>query len=342
MAQFSIVEARIAAFFVESIVLGLYLVTFFHTILALFSTGSRWKSIKELNYPMVAVALFMFFNTTMASALSFLVIWRAFVQTPPGGAEASFKEISHWSVVLKSATLLSQTTIGDAMLIYRCWIVYARNWFVVALSIALWIGGTVCAVFLVYYEATFTEHVLVSVSKLHPYGVAFWASTVSSNIITTALLVWPIWKVARHHDQYVYQNTAGPRPNVMKHMMQVIVESGLLYMVAAFVTFVTYTSGSNSLYVVSSAEVGIAGIAFNLIIIRTASATRAKTAPSVNRGSTLPLHIMSPRETHGTTDDKGHVRIMVSQDTVHDKYTKHAISGDSDQSKTKVEAEPYH
>ncbi|GLB41444.1 hypothetical protein LshimejAT787_1000440 [Lyophyllum shimeji] len=342
MGEFGIVPARIAAFFVESVILGLYLVTFGYTTQAIFTTGSRWKRIGELNHPMAIVASLMFFNVTMASATSFLIIWRAFVDTPPGGAEVSFKEISYWGVVLKSATLLFQTTIGDAMLIYRCWVVYGRSYLVVTLSTMLWIGGTVCSIIIIYYESTFKEHVLVSAGKLHPYGVAFWASTVSLNIITTALLVWPIWKVARNHDEFAYRDSGvAQRPNTMKHVMHVIIESGLLYTVTAFMTFVTYTANSNSLYVVSSAEVGVAGIAFNLIIIRTSNATRAKYGSTAERGSTLPLHIISPQDASGTTGDKSQVRIMVSQETVQHKYAKPIISGDSDQSRTKVEQESY-
>ncbi|KAF8063438.1 hypothetical protein FPV67DRAFT_1672463 [Lyophyllum atratum] len=331
MAPITIVEARIAAFFVESVILGLYMVTFFHTALSLFSTGSRWKKYRELNHGMVIVAMLMLFNTTMASATSFVITWRAFVQPPPGGVTESFSEITNWAVIFKSATLLTQTTIGDAMLIYRCWVVYARSWLVVAFSILLWLGGTVCSVFLVYYEITFKSHGLVSASKLHPFGVAFWASTVALNVITTGLLVWPIWKVSQQHDEFAYHSSPSHRNNMMRHVMQVIIESGALYTVMAFLTFVTYTSKSNSLYIVSSAEVGVAGIAFNLIIIRTAKATRNRM--SVLGGSTLPLHIMSPRETAGTVDDKTHVRVLVSRDTVRDNYKNQTVSGRTDQIK---------
>ncbi|KAF8062398.1 hypothetical protein FPV67DRAFT_1672874 [Lyophyllum atratum] len=312
-SSFSVAEGRLAGFFVESIILGLYLVTFVHTFQALFSTGTKWRSLADVNRPMAFVALFMFINVILGSATSFYIVWRAFILLPPAKGAASFAEISNWAVVLKSADLLTQTTIGDAMLIYRCWVIYGRNWLVIIPSLLLWLGGTVCSVFLVYYEVTFTSDALISASKLHPFGVAFWASTVTLNVITTALIVWPIWKAARRHDKFAYHSANSGNDNIMKDIMYVIIESGLMYTVAAFITFVTYTTKHNSLYIASSAEVGIAGIAFNLIIIRTAKATRVKPAPSV--GLNLPLHLVSSR-TSAVPTEQTQVRAVISGDSV--------------------------
>ncbi|KAF8075330.1 hypothetical protein FPV67DRAFT_1728519 [Lyophyllum atratum] len=330
---FTILEARITSLFVECVVLGLYLVTFGYTILFLFSKGPRWKRFGELNHPMVIVVMLMFFNTTVATALSLHVFWRAFVLAPPGTAVESFKEISYWAVVMKSATLMFQTIIADAILIYRCWVVYHRSWLKVAFSILLWLGGIVCAIFMVYHESTFKEHVLVSVSKLRPFGVAFWASSVTLNIITTALLVWPIWKVARHHEEYAAQETSPPRRSgkiTMKRLIRVIIESGLLYTVVALVTFVVFTIGDNSLYVVSGAEIGIAGIAFNLIIIRTSQASRIVTipqAPSPSGSTVSSLRIVAPRfvESRGKQDEKGSMRFSGSRNTTTNHTTLRQI-----------------
>ncbi|KAG6917361.1 hypothetical protein DXG01_002826 [Tephrocybe rancida] len=324
-SPFPVGPARLAGLYVESVILGLYLVTFVNTLHALFFAGTRWKRIREIHKTMSFVALFMFVNVALGSATSVFVVWKAYVLSPPGKGEATFSELSSWPVVLKSADLLTQTTIGDAMLIYRCWIVYGRSWLVIIPSFVLWLGGTVCSVFLVYYEATTTTSALITASKLHPYGVAFWASTVSLNIITTTLLVWPIWKVARHHEQFAYQSTNSGSLNIMKDVTYVIIESGLMYTVAAFMTFVTYTTKHNSLYIVSSAEVGIAGIAFNLIITRTAQAVRAKKGllPQVPFQHKSPRNSSVPTEqTHvhvhinGTADyelDNDHTRTIKSE-----------------------------
>ncbi|TFK39913.1 hypothetical protein BDQ12DRAFT_711990 [Crucibulum laeve] len=317
-SRFPVDQARISAFFIENVIYGLYIASFGYTMNALLSTGTRWRRLNELNCSMMAVSLLMFLNSTIALASGFYIIWRGFIiPSEAGGGPASFGDISNWSLVLKSAVLLLQTTIGDAMLIYRCWVVYNRSLLVVAFSIVMWCGGTVCSVFLVYYEATFHSQVLVSAEKLHPFGVAFWALTVGLNVITTGLLVWPIWKVIQENEQFVYRNSVAHPPNTLKNVMQIIIESGLLYTAMAFITFVTYTSGSNALYLASSAEIGVAGIAFNLIIIRTAKSARSKEASiaAATAGTSLPLHIMGPRDTLLSADNKTQgIQVMVSRD----------------------------
>ncbi|TFK39900.1 hypothetical protein BDQ12DRAFT_734622 [Crucibulum laeve] len=315
-----IAQARLAAFFIENVIYGLYIATCGYTLNALFSTGARWRRFNELNYSMIAVALVMFLNSTIALGVGFYVIWRGFIIPPEaGGGTQTFGNISNWSIVIKSVVLLLQTTVGDAMLIYRCWVVYNHSLLAVGFSIVMWCGGTVCSVFLVFYEATFRTQTLVSNDKLHPFGVAFWAITVVLNVITTALLVWPIWKVTQQNERFGYRSTTSDPPTRLKNVMQIIIESGLLYTTMAFMTFVTYTSGSNSLYIVSSAEVGIAGIAFNLIIIRTAKSTRNKeiSTTGATAGTTLPLHIMGPpaRDTTLVSDNKNQgLHVLVSRD----------------------------
>lgn len=79
-------------------------------------------------------------------------------------------------------------------------------------------------------------------------------------------------------------------------------------------------------------EVGVSGIAFNLIIIRTSKATRTKVGYSYNARSTVPLHFITPRKLGATTDDgRSQVRIVVVQETDQHKYAKHTISGNSKQ-----------
>ncbi|TFK31709.1 hypothetical protein BDQ12DRAFT_618421 [Crucibulum laeve] len=306
-----------AEVFVESITYGLYVATFGYTVNALLSTGARWKRHNELNYPMIVVTLIMFLNATIALGTVFCIAWRGFI-TPSeaGGGLASFSDISEWCSVTEACMLLLQTTVGDAMLIYRCWVVYNRSLPVVAFSILIWCGGTVCAVVLVIYQATLRSQALVTAGKMYPFGISFWVLTVTLNIITTVLMVLPIWKVIRQNEQFAYHRS--PQSNGLRNVMHIIIESGLLYTVLAFMTFVAYTTNSNSLYIISSAVFAVAGIAFNLIIIRTAKDSRKKETLST-AGTSLPLHIMRPRDITLSRDDKTQgIQVVVSQDVMDD------------------------
>ena len=97
--------------------------------------------------------------------------------------------------------------------------------------------------------------------------------------------------------------------------MRIIVESGLLYTTAAFVTFIGFVTGSNGVYVATAAvrdstwmrfqgdyltrkqEIQIVGISFNLIVIRTSALARRSdhfTTDMKGAGSRiLPLQFIS-------------------------------------------------
>jgi len=88
---------------------------------------------------------------------------------------ARTKKISH-----KRTQLLSQSTVGDFVLIYRTFIVYRRNWKVIAPSVILWLAIIICACRALQLEAMG--------ASLHEYSqwfTAFWVLTVAHNIMAT-------------------------------------------------------------------------------------------------------------------------------------------------------------
>ncbi|TFK31708.1 hypothetical protein BDQ12DRAFT_94044 [Crucibulum laeve] len=297
--KFSIAQARMAEVLVESITYGMYLVSFGYTVRTLLWTSKRWRRLNEINYWMMLVSFVMFLNATIAVASIFCMSWRAFV-TPPeaGGGISSFADISDRCSVAETVVLLLQTAVGDAMLIYRCWAIHNRSMRMIAFSLVLWCGGIACVVVLLVYQTTLHSEALVTTTKMYPFGVGFWMITVTLNITTTTLIVWPIWRAIRENEQLGIRtgSTSHPQHNTLKNVMHIIIESGLLYTVLAFMSSVAYTSNSNSLYVISGAEVEVSGIAFNLIIIRTAKITHKKRIPIT--GETAPtIHFMPPQDT---------------------------------------------
>ncbi|KNZ82044.1 hypothetical protein J132_08390 [Termitomyces sp. J132] len=268
---------------------------------------------------MAIVVLIMFYNTAMNSVTSLVIFWRAFVLDPPGGAMISFEQITNWAVVMKTAVLVFQSTAGDGMLIYRCWILYHRSLLPVAFSIVLWLGGTACSIAVIFFESTSKTHALVDSTVFYPFSVAFWASTVVLNIITTTLIILPVWRAVHASENFGFGQYG--HKNRLKLIMHIILESGLLYTTVAFMTFVTYTVKHNSLYVISCALVPITGIAFNLIIIRTSVAAETATLTTLNDHSTRqPFKLTTLHKKRMNNAEDNHVQILVTKDTTHDLY----------------------
>ncbi|TFK33670.1 hypothetical protein BDQ12DRAFT_670097 [Crucibulum laeve] len=305
MSGFTVVEAEFCSLFTETLAFGLYLTSFGFCAKVLLTINSRWRHFDELNIPMVAVAFAMFVNACFDIALAMYMNWRAHIlYQGPGGPEFILEDISHWTELARSVTTLTQTIFADGILIYRCWVTYNRSFRAVTFSVLLWLGNGVCAFFLIFYQANIRNPAIESASKLFPFGVAFWAVTVALNVVTTSLLIWPIWKSARENEQFLSHSTGSKSPNTLRSAMVIIIESALLYTMLSFIVFVTYTTGNNAFYIAAEMNIQVSGIAFNLIIIRTAYRNKISQRKDTNAQS-VSLHFIAPRATGITSMTEG-------------------------------------
>jgi hypothetical protein len=332
MAEFPITEAQITGLFIESVLFGVHLISVGYCTRALVSTRTRWKRADEISWAMLCVSLVLLANATFDVTLGFYHNLQAFVfYTGQGGAVQEFTDISNWINVSKSLTVVVQTMIGDAMLIYRCWIIYNRSWLVVAFSILLWLGCFASTIWVIFLEATLHSRVLVSASQLLPAGTTFWGLTISLNIITTTMIVWRIWKVDRSNKQTRIDSHSKGSHSSLHNVMRIVVESGLLYTATAFITFVTFVVGSNGVYVITDAEIQVVGIVFNMIIIRASALSKRAEGSTMesNRSAsqTVPLEFVEPSSASATiTDKKTEVHVLTPQ------YSLNALSKMDDKS----------
>ncbi|KAF9492859.1 hypothetical protein BDN71DRAFT_1396016 [Pleurotus eryngii] len=292
MADFPIDTAQIVALFLESVLYGVYLVTFVACLRVLliapsstassFSLRDYFKPLRHINKPMLFAALLMLIFATLDVAFGLHNNILAFVKTPPvligddgteeGGPEVVFDDIGRWTNVMKMVNYVAQTFVGDSILLYRCFVVYDRNWWVVAFPILLWLGTTACGVMTSYSEAAVGVGTLDQ-SVIKPFITSMLVLTLATNMLTTGLIVLRIWKVDTRVSQFRPSASSHasppPAPSPLARVMRVLIESGLIYTTTILILFGTYLAGSNAILALSNAVVQIIGITFNLIIINT-------------------------------------------------------------------------
>ncbi|KAF7353728.1 hypothetical protein MVEN_01058000 [Mycena venus] len=322
MEDFPITEAQIVGLFLESVFWGIYLITFFLCLRSLlFNSNYDRKRLSELNWPMLAVCLCMCAFATIDVAIGLLHNIQAFVlYQGPGGAAEEFSNISDWVNIIKTVDVVMQTTLGDAMLIYRCWIIYGKSWRIVAFSILMWLGGAACTAMIIHVEATLHSKALITSSTLHPLVLSFWVLTIAQNILTTGLIVLRIWRVDRQNAPFAYHSnssSAKHQQSRLREVMRIIIESGLMYTTIALLTFITDMVNSNSTYGVSDVEVQVVGITFNLIIIRADRRAADEEASKVG-STTVPLHILR----RPTTSTKDGIHVAVTSEFTHEPEGK--------------------
>lgn len=266
-SDFPIDIAQLVGMFMASVFYGIFLVTFFKCIRVLFVTSEgQLKSPRDLNWKMLIPAVLMFIFASLDVSFGLRHNIEAFIYFQ-GDPKVDFEDSSNWLVYMKMVNYVAQTFIGDAILIYRCWIIYSRKWYIIVPSVTLWLGTTACGIVTCYLEAKLANNAaLVNAKDIKPFITGMLSLTLTTNLITTSLIVHRIWSIQREAIYRSPQSIADRSP--LDRVLRLMIESGLLYTSSIIILFGLFLSSNNGEFGVSNAVVQIIGITFNLIIVR--------------------------------------------------------------------------
>ncbi|KAJ7689595.1 hypothetical protein B0H17DRAFT_1295195 [Mycena rosella] len=326
----SLPAAELASTLIASVLYGIYLVTFGITARVLLTTGGsgRWRHRSEINWIVVTVAAVMFVNATLDLSINMNTLVEAFVvYTGPGGAEHVFGHPSNWQNITESYCVFSQSLLGDALLIYRCWYLWSKSWLVIALPMCAWLANLACTILILVLQSQLDEG-QVNSGKMVTFGLVFFSLTICMNIFATSFIILRIWRVEKENKKFRLRGDSAHSqpPSVLSRAMRNIVESGMIYTVASIIELAAFSSGSTLNYPASgfvSQEFHSIGITFNLIIIRgvrgaredatiASTAVRFRSAATINNVTSTGVGLGDKND---TTDNKTDVFVLSALQT---------------------------
>ncbi|PBK63289.1 hypothetical protein ARMSODRAFT_1058087 [Armillaria solidipes] len=251
--------------------LGFYLITSFSCFRELLTSDGSLKSGHTINYKMVAASLWLLVFSTLYVACHLRFILDAFIYSS-GEPIDTFRDMSHPVNVMLLVTFVAQTFMGDCILLYRCWVIYGRQWMVVICPVIMCIAEIGCGIAGVCIETSLGRDSSITNPSIFPLILTHLSLTLATNVITTSLIVHRIWTV----HSAVRQVVPSIKNNPLRNALVVVIESASVYTVSAVVLLVVYAIGSDACYVMTGTIVQIIGITFNLIIIRFARGTAVK------------------------------------------------------------------
>ncbi|KAJ3720725.1 hypothetical protein DFJ43DRAFT_1004861 [Lentinula guzmanii] len=288
-ADFPVDTAQIVALFMESVTYGVFLTTFMMCLHGLLYSPTHRFHLKpyfKVNYRMLIAAYLMFIFASLDVAFGLCHNINAFVTmngngsgNGPENAEKVFGDMGNWLNVMKFVDYVVQTFVGDTILIYRCYLVWDRTWYVIIPSVLLCLAETVCGCMVAVIEASPESGGSLNSSTISPFITSMLSITLATTILTTSLIVYRLWNVQSHSQTLLHFQQE--RKLDFGHSIYVMVESGLLYTLSLVILFAVYITSSNAELGVSDSVVQIIGITFNMIIIRTShvSSRTQSTAP---------------------------------------------------------------
>ncbi|KAL1729308.1 hypothetical protein EV714DRAFT_251565, partial [Schizophyllum commune] len=225
--------SHLIAIISQSIVYGISLPLFATTIWAL--KGSQHAS--RIWYP-AAFALF-----ALSTAHVVVDSRNTYVGLIGNAGEAKvyFSDITREKA--KNTINLLETALADAILIYRCWVLY-RNWWIIAFPCVCWIGTVISGSFSLWSTirlASVSVEDVVAQQYSIAWITAFYSTTLATTFISTGLLARKLWIV--HSNSFNFSNSSsstGGRTSVWPILL-VVIECGALYAIANIAMITVFT-----------------------------------------------------------------------------------------------------
>lgn len=222
--------------------------------------------------------------------------------TFPGGPPAFFADVTQPTFVMKNAVYTLQTLLGDGVVvspritpnkryniliehqIFRCYVVWQNIW-IVLLPILGWVAvggqynkspsylsdfgliinlyhiatGVGCVYSLAHAQAT-SGNIFASVTG--KWITSFYATTLATNLFATILLAYRIWSI----DQRVAHVRS--RTSQLRPLLEVVVDSGLLYSVTLITALSCFVAQSTGQYVVLDMVSPECSLKFGIFLLR--------------------------------------------------------------------------
>ncbi|KAJ7271043.1 hypothetical protein C8J57DRAFT_296200 [Mycena rebaudengoi] len=200
------------------------------------------------------------------------------------GAVAFFKDNTQATTTALNVFVGLAFVVGDGMIIYRLWIVWSRNKFVVALPVLAEIALAISYTILVVLRSRLSGKDISATKLVTPVS----ALTLGINIYCTALISYQIWTTTR-------AAVPANQTNLIDIII-IVVESAALYTILMVVYEITYQLNSQVQYAEALLIPPIIGIANALIQVRIGLRKKAKT-PFATSLTTAPFRLTVQKST---------------------------------------------
>lgn len=246
-------QASLLALFLETLFYGVFLTLYWLTLVILLKKCGIQRNL------LIPVATLLLCIATTHLIIDLVRALEAFVSSVHTvGADAYYSNLASPLELAKTALYITQPTIADAVLVWRCYVLNNRS---------LLVGIPGCIVLLTngatgYYVVWSLSQAGVGstvYTTAHGLITTFYTLTILINVICTTLISWRIYRSRR---------SISDGPAALLPVLIVIVESGALYAISVLALLLAFLTGSNGQYPAMDIAPPIVGIIFCLIILQ--------------------------------------------------------------------------
>ncbi|KAJ6458641.1 hypothetical protein C8R47DRAFT_146651 [Mycena vitilis] len=260
--SFPLITSFLVSFWLEGVLYGFFVCIFATSLIVNVGSSNRQTAHSRA---MFVVGIVTFLLATAHVVINFTQMMRGYADhsSLAGGPVGYLAIISQWDSVLKNVIYTTQSIVGDSVAVYRCWVLWNRNFFVICAPLLMVFGSTVSGYMTCVLLGKIQPGMMVIGGSPQDAVVkTFFSLAVAQNVITTSLMAWRIAATNIRSSSYRIGQT-----NFMP-MLRILVESAALYLAAEIVLLILYVCDSNAQFIVLEAVTPIIGITFNVMTIR--------------------------------------------------------------------------
>jgi len=249
---------------------GLYTFLFLTTMTGIYyrsksGIGSKWI--------VSSVTIFMWILSTVHMIMRWVLVRNGFVfnVATPTTLIGALSKPGLWWISISSTVFSANTLVADCLFMWRCWIIWGRNWKVVLPSAILTLVGTVFSVLADVAQITNIagiEKNLASNSLFINTGTIYLALSFSTTILITILIAYRILKVDSETKRALGKELEVSARVKYTNVIEIVVESAALYSLAEMILLILLVRADPNLRYAQNMVAQITGIAPTLIVLR--------------------------------------------------------------------------
>jgi len=312
--------AGLVGFWCTTLLYGINLVVYFSCITILLKRKSAKASVTAVLLG-TATVQFMLSTTYLAIGLRMLIegfIWAA---STLGASNAYWNDVSSPLQVASKGTYITNSLIGDSILVWRLYVVWGNNVIICILPILIVIGTAVCGYAavadLARLDPTAGPNALFAIAN---WILGAWSLSIATQILVTLAIAGRIYWMSR--------GTSLARGASKRYMsvIWIIVESGAIYSITTIFLLAFFDLQTQAGGVIGACLAQICAIVPTLIIVRVGMGQSFQSQNS-SQASDLTLPVPKPMQVVKLVDSQQSL-----DETNHELSTKESgwVAGTSD------------
>ncbi|KAK0484356.1 hypothetical protein EDD18DRAFT_708626 [Armillaria luteobubalina] len=248
----------------DAILYGVEIVIFFQSVYYLvYSTVER--RVKFL-YTAYGTVLFILVTiSVVANGYFGQLVWLEHRDFPGGSGAYFLANVSLWLNTFGTAADAAADVLGDALLLYRCYIICGARRSLIYAPLIIWMASTVMAIITNVISGLPDSNVFKG--KAATCGISWVVLTVSFNVVVTTMICARIFLFQR----YIRKNVDAETAKMYTGIIALMIESALPFTVLGIIFIATYVRGSPAEWTMAPTWGSFVIISPQLIILRVAT-----------------------------------------------------------------------